>query len=79
MPNIPYPNVPALPGVPALSRSNNAQFVAAGLTIIGEILPLGLFGQKWGIIAAGSSSMFGRLIRLITFPIKYVLFGKASI
>ena len=56
MPNIPYPNVPALPGVPALSRSNNAQFVAAGLTIIGEILPLGLFGQKWGIIAAGSSS-----------------------
>lgn len=56
MPNIPYPNVPALPGVPALSRSNNAQFVAAGLTILGEILPLGLFGQKWGIVANGGSA-----------------------
>lgn len=56
MPNIPYPNVPNLPGVPALSRSNNAQFVAAGLTILGEILPLGLFGQKWGIVANGGSA-----------------------
>ena len=28
---------------------------------------------------SGGSSRFGRLIRLITFPIKYVLFGKASI
>lgn len=28
---------------------------------------------------AGGSSVFGRLIRLITFPFKYVLFGKASI
>jgi len=57
MPNITYPNVPALPGVPALSRSNNAQFVAAGLTILGEILPLGLFGQKWGIVAPGGSAL----------------------
>lgn len=58
MPNIPYPNVPQLPGVPALSRSNNAQFVAAALTIVGEILPLGLFGTKWGIVAQdGSTSL----------------------
>lgn len=58
MPNIPYPNVPKLPGVPALSRSNNAQFVAAALTIVGEILPLGLFGTKWGIVAQdGSASL----------------------
>jgi hypothetical protein len=28
---------------------------------------------------SGGSSIFGRLIRLFTFPIKYVLFGKASI
>jgi hypothetical protein len=28
---------------------------------------------------SGASSIFGRLIRLLTFPIKYVLFGKASI
>ena len=28
---------------------------------------------------SGGSSMFGRFIRVITFPIKYVLFGKASI
>lgn len=50
MPNIPYPNVPPLPGVPALARSNNAQFVAAGLNIIGQLLPFSLFGTKWGII-----------------------------
>lgn len=57
MPNIPYPNVPKLPGVPALARSNNAQFVAAALTIIGEILPLGLFGTKWGIVDKNGSSV----------------------
>lgn len=57
MPNIPYPNVPPLPGVPALARSNNAQFVAAALTIVGEILPLGLFGTKWGIVDKNGSSV----------------------
>lgn len=57
MPNIPYPNVPKLPGVPALARSNNAQFVGAALTIIGEILPLGLFGTKWGIVDKNGSSV----------------------
>jgi len=57
MPNIPYPNVPQLPGVPALARSNNAQFVGAALTIIGEILPLGLFGTKWGIVDQGGASV----------------------
>lgn len=57
MPNIPYPNVPKLPGVPALARSNNAQFVGAALTILGEILPLGLFGTKWGIVDKNGSSV----------------------
>jgi len=57
MPNIPYPNVPPLPGVPALARSNNAQFVAAALTIVGEILPLGLFGTKWGIVDKNGSTV----------------------
>jgi len=28
---------------------------------------------------SGGSSVFGRLIRLVIFPIKYVLFGKATI
>lgn len=50
MPLIPYPNVPNLPGVPALSRSNNAQFAAAALTVVGELLPLNLFGTKWAIL-----------------------------
>lgn len=53
---IPYPNVPKLPGVPALARSNNAQFVGGALAIVGQLLPLGLFGQKWGIIASGSGA-----------------------
>ena len=57
MPLIPYPNIPALPGVPALARSNNAQFVGAALTIVGEILPLGLFGQKWGIVSKDGSAL----------------------
>lgn len=57
MPNIPYPNVPKLPGVPALARSNNAQFVGAALTILGEILPLGLFGTKWGIVDKSGSAV----------------------
>jgi len=55
MPNIPYPNVPALPGVPALARSNNSQFVAAALT--GEILPLNLFGTTWGIVDENGSAL----------------------
>lgn len=50
MPLIPYPNVPKLPGVPALNRSNNAQFVGAALTIVGELLPLNLFGPRWAIV-----------------------------
>jgi hypothetical protein len=50
MPNIPYPNVPPLPGVPALARSNNAQFAGAALNIVGQLLPLSLFGTKWGIV-----------------------------
>ena len=49
MPLIPYPDVPNLPGVPALSRSNNAQYAAAALTVIGELLPNNLFGTKWAI------------------------------
>ena len=50
MPLIPYPDVPKLPGVPALNRSNNAKFVGAALTIVGELLPLNLFGPRWAIV-----------------------------
>jgi hypothetical protein len=53
MPLIPYPDVPNLPGVPALSRSNNAQYAAAALTVIGELLPNNLFGTKWAITDSG--------------------------
>lgn len=45
---IPYPNVPPLPGVPALAR--NGKFVAAALNVVGQFLPEDLFGTKWGII-----------------------------
>lgn len=50
MPLIPYPDIPPLPGVPALNRSNNASYAAAALTILGELLPNNLFGTKWAII-----------------------------
>ena len=45
---IPYPNVPPLPGVPALARSG--KYVGAALTVLAEFLPEDLFGTKWGII-----------------------------
>jgi hypothetical protein len=56
MPLIPYPNIPKLPGVPALARSNNAQFAAGALNIVSQFLPDNLFGQQWAIITAGSSA-----------------------
>ena len=43
-----YPDVPNLPGVPAINRSS-AGYVAAGLAVLGEILPLSTFGLNWGI------------------------------
>jgi len=46
---IPYPNVPPLPGVPALAR--NGKYVGAALTVLSEFLPEDLFGTKWGIIS----------------------------
>lgn len=57
MPNIPYPDVPALPGVPALARSNNAQFAAPALPIVKETRPLGLFGTTWGIVDQNGSAL----------------------
>jgi hypothetical protein len=55
MPLIPYPNIPALPGVPALARSNNAKFVGAALNIVGQLLPADLFGPKWAILSSTGS------------------------
>lgn len=46
---IPYPNVPPLPGVPALNRSSSS-FVGAALNVVSQILPNNLFGTKWGIV-----------------------------
>jgi len=48
MPLIPYPDIPPLPGVPAINR-NSAGYVAAALTVVAELLPNNLFGTKWGI------------------------------
>lgn len=55
MPTIPYPNVPQLPGVPALARGNNAKFAGAALNIVGQLLPLDLFGTTWGIVKSNSA------------------------
>ena len=46
---IPYPNVPPLPGVPALAR--NGKYVGAGLAVLAQFLPDDLFGTKWGIVS----------------------------
>jgi hypothetical protein len=54
MPLIPYPDVPPLPGVPAINR-NSAGYVAAALTVLGEFLPNSLFGTKWAIIDQNGS------------------------
>ena len=35
MPLIPYPDIPPLPGVPAINR-NSAGYVAAALTVVAE-------------------------------------------
>lgn len=50
-----YPDVPNLPGVPAINRSS-AGYVAAGIAILGEILPLGTFGLNWGITFLNGTS-----------------------
>ena len=50
MPLIPYPNIPKLPGVPALARSNNAQFAAGALNLVAQFLPDNLFGTTWSIL-----------------------------
>ena len=54
MSNIPYPNVPPLPGVPALQRA--APYVGAALTLLGEFLPLNIFGQDYAILATNTKS-----------------------
>lgn len=51
MPLIPYPNVPPLPGVPALNR-NTAGYAGAALNVLAQLLPDSLFGTKWAILDA---------------------------
>jgi len=56
MSNIPYPNVPPLPGVPPLNRAG--AYFGAALTAVAELLPLNTFGQEgWGIIETQSRSI----------------------
>ena len=52
---IPYPNVPPLPGVPALARGSNAKYAGAALNVLGQLLPLDLFGTTWGIVKSNSA------------------------
>jgi len=51
---IPYPNVPPLPGVPAINR-NSAGYVGAALNIAAQLLPNNLFGTKWAITDASGN------------------------
>jgi len=51
---IPYPNVPPLPGVPAINR-NSAGYVGAALKIEAQLLPNNLFGTKWAITDASGN------------------------
>ena len=60
MSNIPYPDVPPLPGVPALSRSANVG-LAVGLAVAAELYALYLKFKntpvkypKWGTLYEGS-------------------------
>lgn len=55
MSNIPYPNVPPLPGVPALTRA--APYVGAALTLLGEFLPFNLFGAPYSIINSDTNQV----------------------
>jgi hypothetical protein len=48
---IPYPNVPPLPGVPAINR-NSAGFVGAALNVVAQLIPNNLFGTNWAITDA---------------------------
>ena len=62
MPLIPYPDIPPLPGVPAINR-NSAGYVAAALTVVAELLPNNLFGTKWGITDEfGNTALDCRLV-----------------
>ena len=57
MPNIPYPNVPPLPGVPPLSRTGN-QYLGAALNVVAQFLPSNLFiGTQWAIIDPQSAEI----------------------
>lgn len=53
---IPYPNVPPLPGVPAINR-NSAGYVGAALNVVGQLLPNNLFGTKWAILDKNGKSI----------------------
>ena len=70
MPLIPYPNVPPLPGVPALNRSNNAQFVSAALNVVGQLLPNSLFGQDFSITNSETGAAALVPYSFVSFEIK---------
>lgn len=70
MPNIPYPNVPPLPGVPPLSRTGE-QFLGEALTRAGEFIPLDLFGQKFAIIDSNTKENAITPDSFVSFELKH--------
>ena len=67
---IPYPNIPPLPGVPAINR-NSAGYVGAALNIVAQLLPDSLFGTKWAILDATTGSA-------ILIPDNFVSYERIS-
>ena len=67
---IPYPNIPPLPGVPAINR-NSAGYVGAALNVVAQLLPDGLFGTKWAILDATTGSP-------ILIPDNFVSYERVS-
>jgi len=71
---IPYPNIPPLPGVPAINR-NSAGYVGAALNIVAQLLPQllpdSLFGTKWAILDATTGSA-------ILIPDNFVSYERIS-
>lgn len=72
MPNIPYPNVPPVPGVPGLNRAG--PYVGAALTLAAEFLPLNLFGQEFAILKSNADIQNNGGVTYLLVPDSFVSF-----
>lgn len=58
MPNIPFPNVPALPGVPALARAAQGSFRASGSALLqGMLWRIFQVDTKWGVFDSAGKAL----------------------